>query len=54
VAPLPSIAAHTVRAAVKRCEDREEQGLQPDWLSRQLRKGLGVSVPKGIRLHRER
>lgn len=54
VEPLRSVGARTVRAAVKRCEDREEQGLQPDWLSRQLRKGLGVSVPKGIRLHRER
>ncbi len=51
--PLRSMGARTVRAAVKRCEDREEQGLDPDWLSRQLRKGLGVSVPKGVRLHWE-
>ena len=54
VEPLRSVGARAVRAAVKRCEDREEQGLRPDWPSRQLRKGLGVSVPRGIRLHRGR
>lgn len=50
--PLRFVGARAVRMAVKRCEDREEMGIQPDWVSRQLRKGLGVSVPKGITLRR--
>jgi glycine/D-amino acid oxidase-like deaminating enzyme len=50
--PVRYVGARTVRAAVKRCEDREERGLAPDPVSRQLRRALGVSMPRRLRLPR--
>lgn len=50
--PVRYVGARTVRAAVKRCEDREERGLQPDPVSRQLRRALGVSMPRRLKLPR--
>jgi len=50
--PFRSFGARAVRGAVERCEVMEDKGLTPDPVSRLLRRGLGVSMPKGITLRR--
>ncbi len=54
VEPVRSLGARVVRSAVKRCEDAETGGREPDPLSRQLRKGLSLALPKGVSLARWR
>jgi glycine/D-amino acid oxidase-like deaminating enzyme len=53
--PLRSAGARAVRSAIERCESLEDQGRKPDPVSRALRRGLDVSMPKGftIRLRRD-
>ena len=46
--PLRSAGARLVRTAIEHCEVLEDQGRRPDPVSRTLRRGLGLSVPKGI------
>jgi len=46
--PLRYVGARAVRGAVKRCEDREELGLEPGQVSGRLRKATRLSLPKGI------
>jgi glycine/D-amino acid oxidase-like deaminating enzyme len=50
--PFRSIGARAVRSAIERCEVLEDQGRRPDLVSRTLRRGLGMSVPRGITLIR--
>jgi glycine/D-amino acid oxidase-like deaminating enzyme len=50
--PVRFVGARLVRSAIKRCEDAEAAGKQPDPVSRQLRKALGVSLPKGVEVWR--
>ena len=50
--PFRSFGARAVRGAIERCEVMEDKGLTPDPVSRLLRRGLGVSMPKGIQLRR--
>jgi glycine/D-amino acid oxidase-like deaminating enzyme len=50
--PIRSAGARIVRSAIERCEVLEDQGRRPDPVSRALRRGLGVSTPKGIALWR--
>jgi glycine/D-amino acid oxidase-like deaminating enzyme len=50
--PIRSAGARVVRNAIERCEVLEDQGRRPDPVSRALRRGLGISTPKGIALWR--
>ena len=50
--PLRSAGARVVRTAIERCEVLEDQGRRPDAVSRALRRGLDVSMPKGVTLRR--
>jgi hypothetical protein len=50
--PFRSFGARAVRGAIERCEVMEDKGLTPDPVSRLLRHGLGVWMPKGIRVRR--
>jgi len=50
--PFRSFGARAVRGAIERCEVMEDKGLTPDPVSRLLRRGLGVSMPKGVHLRR--
>ncbi len=52
--PARFVAARLVRSAIKRCEDAEAAGKQPDPVSRQLRRALGVSLPRGVEVWRLR
>jgi len=52
VEPVRFIGARVVRTAVKRCEDAETSDRQPDPVSRQLRKALTISMPKGVEVWR--
>lgn len=52
VEPARYVGALAVRRAIKRCEDAEAAGREPDRVSRQLRKALGVSMPKGVEVWR--
>jgi len=51
-AHVPAAGARAVRSAIERCEIMEDQGRRPDLVSRALRRGLSVSMPKGITLPR--
>ena len=44
--PLRSLGARLVRSAVERCEALEDEGRRPGPLSRALRHGLDVSLPR--------
>lgn len=46
--PLRSAGARLVRTAIEHCEVLEDRGRRPDPVSRVLRRGLGMSMPKGI------
>jgi glycine/D-amino acid oxidase-like deaminating enzyme len=50
--PFRFVAARAVRSAIERYEILEDAGRKPDSLSKLLRRGLGLSVPKGIELGR--
>jgi glycine/D-amino acid oxidase-like deaminating enzyme len=54
IEPVRFIGARTVRTAIKRCEDAETSDRQPDPVSRQLRKALNISLPRGVELWRVR
>jgi glycine/D-amino acid oxidase-like deaminating enzyme len=54
VEPVRYVGALSVRRAIKRCEDAEAAGREPDPVSKQLRKALGISMPKGVELWRFR
>lgn len=45
--PVRFVAARAMRSAIERYEVREDEGRRPDAVSRLLRRGLGMSVPKG-------
>ena len=51
--PARSLGARAVRAAINRCEEQADKGLQPDRVSRLVSRGLDFSMPKmpkGLRL----
>ena len=48
--PVRSLGARAVRAAINRCEEKADQGLEPDPVSRLVSRGLDFSMPKAIRL----
>lgn len=48
--PLRFVAARAMRSAIERYEILEDEGRKPDPVSDLLRRGLGMSVPKGIEL----
>ena len=50
--PFRSVGARAVRSAIERCEIVEDAGRTPDPVSRALRRGLDVTVPKGPTLWR--
>ena len=50
--PFRSVGARAVRSAVERCEIAEDEGRRPDPVSRLLRRGLGFSMPRGVRPRR--
>jgi glycine/D-amino acid oxidase-like deaminating enzyme len=52
--PVRFIGARAVRSAIKRCEDAETAARRPDPLSRQLRRALDISLPRGVELWRLR
>jgi glycine/D-amino acid oxidase-like deaminating enzyme len=52
--PVRYVGALAVRRAIKRCEDAEAAGREPDPVSKHLRKALGVSMPRGLELWRFR
>jgi len=52
--PVRYVGALAVRRAIKRCEDAEAAGREPDYVSRQLRKAIGISMPKGVQVRRPR
>ena len=44
--PARSLGARAVRAAINRCEEQADKGLQPDRVSRLVSRGLDFSMPK--------
>ena len=44
--PARSLGARAVRAAINRCEDQADKGLEPDRVSRLVSRGLDFSMPK--------
>ena len=48
--PVRSLGARAVRAAINRCEEQADQGLEPDPVSRLVSRGLDFSMPRTIRL----
>lgn len=49
--PLRFLGARAVRSAIEHCEILEDEGRQPDPVSRFVSRGLGLTVPKGLPLH---
>ena len=41
-----SLGARAVRAAINRCEDQADKGLEPDRVSRLVSRGLDFSMPR--------
>jgi glycine/D-amino acid oxidase-like deaminating enzyme len=52
IEPFRFVGARAVRTAVERCEVMEDEGRQPDRVSDFVRRGLKITVPKGIPLHK--
>ena len=52
--PFRSVGARAVRSAIERCEVVEDQGRRPDPVSRLLRHGLDLSMPKRLTLRRRK
>jgi len=52
VEPLRFIGARVVRNAVERCENMEDAGRRPDRVSDFVRRGLKITVPRGIPLYK--
>ena len=52
--PFRSVGALAVRGAIERCEILEDKGRTPDRVSLLLRRCLNISMPKPIRLRRQR
>jgi glycine/D-amino acid oxidase-like deaminating enzyme len=50
--PFRFVAARAMRSAIERYEILEDEGRKPDAVSDLLRRGLGMTVPKGIEVGR--
>jgi glycine/D-amino acid oxidase-like deaminating enzyme len=50
--PFRFVAARSMRSAIERYEILEDEGKKPDPVSNLLRRGLGMSVPKGVEVNR--
>lgn len=50
--PFRFVAARAMRSAIERYEILEDEGKRPDPVSNLLRRGLGMSVPRGIEVNR--
>ncbi len=50
--PFRFVAARAMRSAIERYEVLEDEGRKPDPVSNLLRRGLGLTVPKGVEVSR--
>ncbi len=50
--PFRFVGARAMRSAIERYEVLEDDGRKPDPVSRLLRRGLGLTVPKGVEVSR--
>ena len=50
--PFRFVAARAMRSAIERYEILEDEGKRPDPVSNLLRRGLGMSVPRGVEVNR--